>query len=254
MTVSGNFPNNTNVTIVGKTDDATLDLGGTGHVAQGGTLTFENLKIVKQNVDYAGFNHAVKETYKNVIIEGVFWTYGQEAKFTGCTFIQTNAGNYNLWVYGSAKTTITDCTFKFASKSVLFYNESQTNNFELTVNNCKFITDNYVTSDKAAIEVDSSLSTTGSYTLNLSGNEVDCVLEPNGEKGMWRHKKGERLTVTESGSKQFHNDACDHDVEEPEEVVPPVTGDSTPLMAVFAAMLLSLGAIVVLGKRQRSEN
>lgn len=101
----------------------------------------------------------------------------------------------------------------------------------------------------------------GNYTLTLSGNKVDCVLQPNGEEGMWRHKKGEKLTVSESGSELLHNDTCGHVVEEPEpeeEVVPPantpVTGDNTPLMAAFAAMLLSLGAILVLSKRQHSEN
>lgn len=271
MTVSGSFPNNTNVKIVGKTADATLDLGSTAHAAHSGVLQFEDLKIVKQNVNYTGFHHVAKETFTNVTFEGEFWSYGEETVFDGCTFNQPNAGNYNLWVYGGAKTTIKNSTFNFASKSILFYNESKTNNFTLDVTGCEFITENYVASDKAAIEIDSSLSTTGSYTLNLSGNKVDCVLQPNGEEGMWRHKKGERLTVSESGSELLHNDTCGHVVEEPEPEVPeepeeepeeevappantPVTGDSTPLMAAFAAMLLSLGAILVLSKRQHSEN
>ncbi|MBE5779715.1 MAG: LPXTG cell wall anchor domain-containing protein [Clostridiales bacterium] len=264
MTVSGSFPNNVNVKIVGKTDDAALNLGSSAHAAHGGIMVFEDLKLIKANVNYAGFHHAAKVTYNDCTIEGEYWTYAPETEFNRCTFIQTAAGNYNLWTYGATNCTLNDCTFKFASKSVLFYNESKTNNFTLNVNNCKFITENYVASDKAAIEIDSSLSTTGSYTLNLSGNEVDCLLDPNGENGMWRHKKGEKLTVSESGSSQIHNDECGHVVEEPEEeeeeeVLPPanqpVTGDSMPLMAAFAAMLLSLGAILVLSKRQRkSEN
>lgn len=236
LTVTGDFPNGVKVKVIGKTADATLDLGDTPHVAQnGGILEFEDIKLVKpyNNSNYMGFHHAAKESYKNCTIEGEYWTYGLETTFTGCTFIQTNPNRYNIWTYGALNCTITDCTFKFASKSILFYNESKTNNFNLTVEDCEFITENYVASDKAAVEIDSSESTTGSYTLNLSNNKVDCLLSGNGEEGMYRHKKGSKLTVSESGSELTHNyDQCGH--EPPATPTPTPTATPTPVPVVTA--------------------
>ncbi len=177
---------NKSAKFVGETEDAALDLGAKAHPAHGSKLIFEKLTLIKDNVDYAGFHHAAKESYVDCILEGQYWVYATESSFTNCTFQQTSPDAYNIWCYGSQVVTFEDCTFNEAGKSILVYNEGAVGSAVVTIKGCTFnANEDYVEKDKAAVEIDSSLLQNGGYTVNIEDCELDCKII----SGMWRDKK-----------------------------------------------------------------
>jgi hypothetical protein len=163
---------------------------GTGDVA------FEDITITNtSNALYAGFHHSVSEKYKNCVINGQYFTYGEEVVFENCTFVQTDANNYNIWTYGAKKVTFINCTFNSAGKAVLIYNEGIDFKTEVNFDGCTFNASAPV-EGKAAIEIDSSRATNGLYTVNINATKVVGFAEGSVSRNtLWNNKKGVNTIV-----------------------------------------------------------
>lgn len=172
---------------------------GTGDVA------FEDITITNtSNAHYAGFHHSVSETYKNCVINGQYFTYGEEVVFENCTFVQTDANNYNIWTYGAKKVTFINCTFNSAGKAVLIYNEGVDFKTEVNFEGCTFNASAPV-EGKAAIEIDSSHATNGLYTVNINDTKAVVGFAEGSVSGdtLWNNKNGENTIVNVDSVRVF---------------------------------------------------
>lgn len=131
------------------------------------TIGFSGVTVKSPNDNYIGIKHAKSVTYTGCVIEGMPFSYAEEAVYNSCTFKQTSSDAYNIWTYGSKDITFNSCRFECAGKSVLIYNEGAELVQNATFNNCKFIASAPVVG-KAAIEVDSSYNIRGTYVININ--------------------------------------------------------------------------------------
>lgn len=132
----------------------------------GKTIGFSGVTVKSPNANYIGIQHAKAVTYTGCVIEGMPFSYAEEAVYNSCTFKQTSRDAYNIWTYGSKDITFNSCRFECAGKSVLIYNEGAVIVQNATFNNCEFIASAPVVG-KAAIEVDSS-RIPGTYVININ--------------------------------------------------------------------------------------
>ncbi len=142
-----------------------------GVEAAGSTLAFENLTVQgydKEDTFYTRqLAHAAKATYTDCTIKGLIVTYC-DSDFVDCVFENTFADQYSVFCYGGSTFTITNCTFNTpCSKAVKIFNEG-TGEMSLTVEKCKFFAS---TTDKAAIEIDSTY--TAKYTVTIKDCEIN---------------------------------------------------------------------------------
>ena len=148
----------------------------------GANITFNNVTFTYAGGStYKGLQHSGNLVYNNCTFNGQVFLYGASETFNNCTFNQTTA-NYNVWTYGAKVVVFNSCTFNCAGKSVLIYAESAGLFNDVTFTNCEFIATTAV-DGKAAIEMDSSLTSgisltinnatvTGFGTGNISGNTL----------------------------------------------------------------------------------
>lgn len=144
------------ITIIGQSTDTTVvnvpsQLIGVKNVA------FENVTLKIDNANYQGFNSSESATFKNCVIEGLFFLYGPSVTFNGCTFKQTDSGFYNIWTHDAQNVTFSECTFECAGRSVLVYNEGgESGDMNVEFKECTMTATSPV-EDKAAVQVDASL-------------------------------------------------------------------------------------------------
>ena len=170
---------------------------GTGDVA------FEDITITNtSNALYAGFYDSKSEIYTDCVINGQYFTYGEEVVFKNCTFVQTDANNYNIWTYCAKKVTFINCTFNSAGKAVLIYNEGVDFKTEVNFKGCTFNA-SAPAEGKAAIEIDSSLSSEGLYTVNINNTKAVVGFAEGSVSGdtLWNNKKGVHTIVNVDGVK-----------------------------------------------------
>lgn len=153
----------------------------------GKTIGFSGVTVKSPNANYIGIQHAKAVTYTGCVIEGMPFSYAEEAVYNSCTFKQTSRDHYNIWTYGSKDITFNSCRFECAGKSVLIYHEGAVTVQNATFNNCEFIASAPV-DGKAAIEVDSSYP--GTYVININ----HCTATGFGSgsqsgKSLWNVKK-----------------------------------------------------------------
>ena len=165
-----------------------------------GDVKFEDITITNtSNALYAGFYGSKSEIYTDCVINGQYWTYGEEVVFENCTFVQTDANNYNIWTYGAKKVTFINCTFNSAGKAVLIYNEGVDFKTEVNFEGCTFNASAPV-EGKAAIEIDSSHATNGLYTVNINATKVVGFAEGSvSGNTLWNNKKGVNTIVKVNG-------------------------------------------------------
>lgn len=164
------------------------------------TIGFSGVTVKSPNANYIGIKHAKAVTYTGCVIEGMPFSYAEEAVYNSCTFKQTSSDCYNIWTYGSKDITFNSCRFECAGKSVLIYNEGAVIVQNATFNNCEFIASAPV-DGKAAIEVDSSLIS-GTYVIKIN----NCTATgfgngSNSRNSLWNVKKDK----TEKHSQVFVN-------------------------------------------------
>ena len=154
----------------------------------GKTIGFSGVTVKSPNANYTGIQHAKAVTYTGCVIEGMPFSYAEEAVYNSCTFKQTSSDCYNIWTYGSKDITFNSCRFECAGKSVLIYNEGAVIVQNATFNNCEFIASAQVVG-KAAIEVDSSLIQ-GTYVININNcTETGFGTGSKSGNSLWNVKK-----------------------------------------------------------------
>lgn len=159
-------------------------------------ITFEDVTLKMPGPDYVGIQHANNVKFVNSVIKGKIFSYATNAEFIGCTFEQ-DAVDYNIWTYGSKNITFTNCTFNCMGKAVLIYSEQGDLHQVATFNNCKFNA-SQMTSDKAAIEFDSSMLTKGGYYDAYINNCTHTGFSWN--KTIYHEKKGNRVNIWVDGT------------------------------------------------------
>ena len=149
-------------------------------------LTFKNLNIKENNVDFAGLVRCNNVTYDKCTIEGKMFLNGEGFVFDRCKFVQT-VSDYNIWTYGGNPVTFNDCLFECAGKAVLVYNEGTLATGVNKFNNCKFVASQKV-AGKAAIEIDQTFT---NYEVEINGCTATGF--DNGSvsgNSLWNNKKG----------------------------------------------------------------
>lgn len=194
------------VTIKGETQSAVIE-ANTGVTYGNMNVKFENLTYKNGTGNYIGIYHSNSVAYSNCIIEGKPTMYATTATFDNCTF-KPSTYEYCIWTYGSQNITFNNCKFETKGKAVKIYIESPGVVQVATFNNCKFkATDVESGKGKAAIEIDGTLNTAGSYTVNINNCTEDGMVagETSGEK-MWNCDKGSNTTtVYVNGTKVYEN-------------------------------------------------
>ena len=151
--------------------------------------TFNNVTFNYANDShYNGLQHSGNLVYNNCTFNGQVFLYGQSETFNKCTFNQTT-NNYNVWTYGAKEVAFNECTFNSAGKSVLIYAESASVTNNVSVAKCQFIASQAV-EGKAAIEMDSSL--TSGINLTIDGGTTAVGFGEGNVSGnsLWNNKKG----------------------------------------------------------------
>lgn len=144
---------------------------------EGKNLTLKNLTYnVPTGLNYDEFNfgfiHRVNNfSMEDCLVNGRLRLNLTEGMVKNCEFKLTeNSGfdGYAIYYYGasSSKLTVEDCEFNTAGKAIVMYNESPVV-FDLTVNNCSFVSSNSST-DKAAIQMHTEWGITGKLKINNS--------------------------------------------------------------------------------------
>ncbi len=153
----------------------------------GKTATFHNVKLVYEQKNYVGIQHAKTIKYENCEIAGQMFSYAENSEFVSCVFTQDEV-NYNIWTYGSQNIKFTNCTFNCKGKAALLYNEGSAIGQTATFDNCKFNA-SAKAEGKAAIEIDSSLGTNYDVYINncvATGFDLGSV----SGNSLWNQKKG----------------------------------------------------------------
>ena len=176
----------TDVTFIGVVENAGINFNGY-NIGGSGSITYKNLDLTTVSLPYAPENgerygwyggidyngHSVAN-YENCNISGVFTTYSPVVNVTDCTFdyyVQDGEEYYNIFMYAACKLTATRCTFTYGDRAIKAYSEGF-NQYELILNECKFVADENYELKKALINVSN-----GNLTLSVTNNTVDEVLQ-----------------------------------------------------------------------------
>lgn len=167
-----------------------------------GNVIIENVTLVFSNANYTGFQHTDGEIYRNCIIKGQPFLYGNNVRFENCTFIQTSSDAYNVWTYGAKNVVFEGCTFNSAGKSVLVYHETSSLESVVTLNECT-LNASVPVEGKAAIEIDGSL--VKKFTVNINSTVANgFAAGSKSNSTLWNVKKGEeKADVYVDGHKMY---------------------------------------------------
>lgn len=182
---------NSDVTIIGGRDTIiTIDK------PKADKVTLQGVTVVGSG-NYTGIQHSNTVVFEDCLIKGVQFLYAEKVIFNNCTFDLTEKADY-IWTYGAKDVEFNNCTFNTAGKALLIYSEDVSLVTNVSVKGCTFnATASALASGNvaAAIEIDSSLSTNGHYTLTTQNNTVDSDF-----CGEWRIKKSGSNNTTVNGT------------------------------------------------------
>lgn len=190
------------ITIEGCSKNVIIDATGPEYISIANIpngISFKNVTLNNSNVNYRGFQHAGEIVFDDCIINNQLTCYSKTS-FLNSTINLNSVATY-IWTYGAETVTFDNCTFNTVGKAILIYNEGNNNtNQTININNCILNASKSV-SGKAAIEIDSSLIGTGSFTINIKNTTSNGF--DNGsvsENSLWNEKKGNRSTITVDGN------------------------------------------------------
>ena len=151
------------VTFTG-TPDAVINVGNS-QPAGYDNVTFDGITFVGTQ-NFVGIQHSGTLTYKNCVLNGVFFDYGTDVIYTDCTFNQTGDA-YSVWTYGATNLTFTGCKFNCDGKAMLLYSQN-TGTINVSFTDCTFTAKTNV-SDKAAIMINGGDSpTTNQFIVKIN--------------------------------------------------------------------------------------
>ena len=197
------------VTLIGE-DKATTILTLAEELTQEGIkLSFSNItlsSVATGNYDLM-FVRATELNFTNCDINGVLRTTATKTVVDNCTIDNPNAKSgmtgYPIWLYAN-NMIIKNSTIKGNTKGILVYNEGAYKEFNLTVENCKFI-NKTTADDKAAIEIHSEYGIYGTLTIN--GTTIENFPTSVGAgAGLWNEVNNntgdatKKFTVTVDGT------------------------------------------------------
>ena len=185
------------VTIIG-TKDTVIDMKE--KLNNGATnVSLEGVTVEFGSSDYKGFQHTGKLIYKDCVIKGKQFLYGENVEFIGCTFEQENV-DYNVWTYGAGNVLFENCVFNCVGKAVLIYNEGHIGAQSVEFRNCTFNASAPV-EGKAAIEIDSSFNVNYTVIIDKATSEQVTGFGLGSKSGnsVWNEKKGNKTTVIVNG-------------------------------------------------------
>ncbi len=190
--------NKAGVTIIGAGENVTLDIKDQIYTING-TAAIENVKVVFSNNGYKGFQGGVDLNFKECTIEGQPFLYGTKATFEGCTFVQNDPEQYNVWTYAVSEANFIDCVFNCAGKSVIVYSEANDLVQKVNFEGCTFNA-SAPYNGKAAIEIGASQLTTGMYNVTINDTEVNNFANGSvSDNPVWNVKNGNRANVIVDG-------------------------------------------------------
>ena len=177
------------ITITGAVDGVVFDNIGAKNMGSA-NVTFNNVTFdYYPNVNYTGLQHSGNLVYNNCTINGQVFLYGQSETFNKCTFNQNSADAYNVWTYGAKEVAFNECTFNSVGKSVLVYTESATTTNDVAFTKCELNASSPV-EDKAAIEIDTSLSAGATITVDGATTATGFGSGNVSGNSLWNNKKG----------------------------------------------------------------
>ncbi len=180
-------PTGKNISITGAVDGVKFDMSQA--VGVNASMTFNNVTFEYGNANYVGLQHAGDMVYNDCTFNGQLFLYGTSEIFNDCIFNQTSSDAYNVWTYGAKEVEFNECTFNSAGKSVLIYSEQADLINNVTVTKTTFNASTVV-EGKAAIEMDSSL--TSGINLTIDGETTAAGFGTGNVSGnsLWNNKKG----------------------------------------------------------------
>lgn len=194
------------VTLIGENRDGTViklyttQSGGDFCLVES-TATLENMTIVTEIENWAGFQNAANLTFNRCNFTNNLFLSGNAA-FNECHFtVKTN--HYNVWAYSSNDRDYTagfnDCEFDCAGKSIYIDgNESGTITMKFT--NCTFNDNGGGATDKAAIETGNTYGAGATYNVEISECKFNGFAEgKNTGSTIWANKNSisaENLNIT----------------------------------------------------------
>ena len=197
-TIDPEVYNKAGVTIIGAGENVTLDIKDQIYTING-TAAIENVKVVFSNNGYKGFQGGVDLNFKECTIEGQPFLYGTKATFEGCTFVQNDPEQYNIWTYAVLEANFIDCVFNCAGKSVIVYSEANDLVQKVNFEGCTFNA-SAPYNGKAAIEIGASQLTTGMYNVTINDTEVNNFANGSvSDNPVWNVKNGNRANVIVDG-------------------------------------------------------
>ena len=135
------------------------------------TVTFKNMTLQSDKVDYLGFAGTDNTVVDGCVIEGktFYWGY-TSAMFKDCTF-NCPKGDYALWTYSSPFMTFNGCTFNSSGKVINVYADYGAGKQNITVN-YKDCTVNSSAPNKSVLNVNDSNMGDYKYIINISGKNI----------------------------------------------------------------------------------
>lgn len=203
------------LTFIGSGENTVFDYSTQGYNqyvnGNGGTFAFKNMTITRSTATFAGMAHTASTSYENCTINGTYYVYETNAKFTNCKFNVTGDA-YNCWLYGTSSATYEKCEFNCSGKSIYVDGNGETGS-DLTTNTCVF-NDNGGVENKAAIETGNTYGKRYSLTINnttvngFSTTEAKSPAVDGAELGtnVWGNKNymtKDKLSVTIDGTKVY---------------------------------------------------
>lgn len=135
-----------------------------------GTITFKNMTLCSDSVDYLGFSHTNNTIVENCVINGktFYWGY-KTAIFKNTTFNCPNL-DYAIWTYSSPVMTFENCTFNSSGKVINVYTDDSAGKYDITVNFNGCTVNGF--SLKPALNINDSNMGNYKYVINISGSNV----------------------------------------------------------------------------------
>lgn len=147
-----------------------------------GTVTFKDMTLLSNDVDYLGFTYAHDTVVENCVIDGrtAYWGYNS-AMFKDTIFNARNGPySYAIWTYSSPEMTFDHCTFNAFGKVINVYNENNEKDFTVNFQDCTVNSkgDFLTKLERSALNIDDSKRGNFKFIINISGNNtVDAALD-----------------------------------------------------------------------------
>ena len=170
----------------------------------GSTATLENLKIVTEIKDWAGFQNAQKLTFNKCKFVNNLFLSGN-AIFNECHF-EVTTNHYNVWAYSANSRSYTadfnDCVFDCAGKSI-YIDGNAGGSTTMNFTRCTFNDNDGGATDKAAIETGTTYGAGATYNVNIEDCEFNgFAIGKNTDSTIWANKNSmaaDKLNIVLNG-------------------------------------------------------